>query len=61
MAMAFAEVGNCHQAVEWVSQAWEATLEADQTELAAEMEAWVEHYQNERPCRYPVGGPPASD
>ena len=52
LAMAYAEVGKCDRAFDWQSRAWEASLDADDQELARELERLVEHYKESRPCRY---------
>lgn len=52
LAMAHAEVGECDKAVEWQSQAWEASLDFDEQTLAEQLKSDLDHYQNDRPCRY---------
>ena len=54
LAMAYAEVGRCEQALDWQSQAWEAALDTDDQTLAKELERMATHYQESRPCRYPA-------
>ncbi len=54
--MAYAETGDCDKAVDWQSQAWEAALDADDQTLAESLKLAADHYQTERPCRYPAAG-----
>ncbi len=61
LAMAYAEVGQCDKAVDWQSQAWEAALDFDSQELAEEFKSTLDHYQNDRPCRYLADPAPVAD
>lgn len=61
LAMAYAEAGDCEKAVEWQSQAWEAALDFDDQEIAATLESALDHYRNDRPCRYLAEAAPATD
>lgn len=52
LAMAHAEAGNCDEAVNWQSQAWEASLDFDDQTQAEKLKATLDHYESDRPCRY---------
>ncbi len=61
LAMAYAEVGRCEEAVDWQSQAWEASLDFDDQTLAEGLKSTLDHYQNDRPCRYLADSTPTVD
>ncbi len=61
LAMAYAEAGDCDKAVEWQSQALEAAMDFDEKETAAALERTLEHYRDDRPCRYLSAAAPATD
>jgi tetratricopeptide (TPR) repeat protein len=61
LAMAHAEAGECDQAVNWQSQAWEASLDFDEQTLAEQLKSTLDHYQNDRPCRYLTDSDPVVD
>ena len=52
LAMAYAEVGRCEDAFDYQSRAWEASLDRDDQTLAEELKRTLDHYENDRPCRY---------
>ncbi len=54
LAMAYAETGQCEKAVDYQSQALEAAIDQDQTEVADALRKTLEHYERDRPCRYPL-------
>ncbi|MFQ5350078.1 MAG: tetratricopeptide repeat protein [Thermoanaerobaculia bacterium] len=53
-AAAYAEAGLCDKAAEYQHRTIEAAMNRDDPQLVAELEKMLEHYENDRPCRYPL-------
>lgn len=58
VAMAYAEVGDCDEAIAWQGKAIAAARESGDEALADSYRPALSHYESSRPCRYPSLVPP---